>query len=573
MFISPTEDQHPEEMLLNMEKPKKQPWWEKKGFIVAAIFSAIWLAFIWDYLFSSGWWGTRHELSPAEFIGGFCGLFLPILLSFLLSSYFDRAAQLGFEAQTLRSYLNELVYPTDSGSAYTQALTSALREQVKEFKQAFSEVGTQTQEMKNQMHLWSEDMNRVVKQLDIRTAASVREIAESINKLTQAAVDANEKSAQISADLSDQTLSLNRTAMVSAEKIGSLLFSFQTQADSMKNVASSFENTNEQTKQALDQAVVVSNQMRSQIQAIESVIYEYESGAKQQGEFLTANLAQAESVLKIQNEALEKAEAVLKTHNNALIQAETAIKTHNQAFAQAELVAKTHQDSLEKAVENATQKVRQMEDQFDGNVRKIILTAQETAAQLDTLNFSISDEALNKLNTVSASLTAVVQKVADMPQTLTVVHETAEQAPQAPTTLEPDCIVLSGSIRKNTVDMLKDATAILDRLQTFSVDMAHIFTPKAEDSLWKKYYEGDRAVFMRHITRMISETQHKQIVELYQSNTDFHQAVSRYMTEFEEITKITREGDDNKLLMSILIGSDIGRLYMVLADVLKKNVA
>jgi hypothetical protein len=101
--------------------------------------------------------------------------------------------------------------------------------------------------------------------------------------------------------------------------------------------------------------------------------------------------------------------------------------------------------------------------------------------------------------------------------------------------------------------------------------MAHIFTPKAEDMLWKKYYEGDKAVFMRYITRMMTETQHRQIKDLYVNNPDFNQAITRYMTEFEDMTKMVQNEDENKLLMSILIGSDIGRLYMVLADVLRRE--
>ena len=101
--------------------------------------------------------------------------------------------------------------------------------------------------------------------------------------------------------------------------------------------------------------------------------------------------------------------------------------------------------------------------------------------------------------------------------------------------------------------------------------MAHIFTPRSEDMLWKKYYDGDQAVFMRHITKTIKSTQHKKMWQLYEENTDFRLAVTRYMAEFEGMTKKAQEGEDSKLLMSVLIGSDVGRLYMVLADMMKRG--
>ena len=118
---------------------------------------------------------------------------------------------------------------------------------------------------------------------------------------------------------------------------------------------------------------------------------------------------------------------------------------------------------------------------------------------------------------------------------------------------------------------MAEAQVILDRLQGFSVDMAHIWTPKQEEELWKRYYAGDKAVFMRHISKSLSGSKAAKINELYQTNKSFRMTVARYMAEFEGLTQMARRESDNNLLMGILIGSDVGRLYMVLADVLKKE--
>ena len=57
--------------------------------------------------------------------------------------------------------------------------------------------------------------------------------------------------------------------------------------------------------------------------------------------------------------------------------------------------------------------------------------------------------------------------------------------------------------------------------------------------------------------------------ELYENNIGFRDSVDKYMAAFENITQIADKGDESKLMMSIVIGSDAGRLYMVLADILK----
>ena len=40
---------------------------------------------------------------------------------------------------------------------------------------------------------------------------------------------------------------------------------------------------------------------------------------------------------------------------------------------------------------------------------------------------------------------------------------------------------------------------------------------------------------------------------------------------FEGMTKVAKAEDKNNLMMSVLIGSDVGRLYMVLTDILRKE--
>ena len=198
-----------------------------------------------------------------------------------------------------------------------------------------------------------------------------------------------------------------------------------------------------------------------------------------------------------------------------------------------------YQKNLEKTFTKTTEQVKNIEENIHKNYDIVLKKSEEALIKVKTLNDEIKE---------TKSLSKNIQEPSE-----TNITQNNTQPVKAP------------------VDFLQNASVILDKLQTFSIDMAHIFTPKAEDMLWKKYYDGDKAVFMRYITRMINETQHKQIKDLYLNNEEFNQAITRYMREFEDMTKMVQNEDENKLLMSILIGSDIGRLYMVLADVLRRD--
>ena len=237
--------------------------------------------------------------------------------------------------------------------------------------------------------------------------------------------------------------------------------------------------------------------------------------------------------MNIQNEALEKSNNFLKDHEDIILKAQTSIRSHNTALLQAETQVKNHQDTLDKTLSVSIQKIKEIDT-------SLIENCEKTTAAIDA--------AIEKLKAAHTNLKENIQT------------EDLFKNQEVNTTTN-----------KKPIDFLQNASAILDKLQMFSIDMAHIFTPKSESTLWKKYYDGDKTVFMRHITRMISESQHKQIKDLYTENNDFKQAIDRYMSEFEEMTHAVQKEDENKLLMSIFIGSDIGRLYMVLADVLKRQ--
>lgn len=542
MFISPNNISNQDELTLSLEKPIKQPWWDKKGFIVAITFSAVWLAFIWDYLFSSGWWGTRHDLSPAEFIGGLCGLFLPIIIAFLVSSYFDRAAQLGFEAQTLQSYLNELIYPTNSSATYTKSITNALREQVNAFKKIYTEVSEQTKELNNDIKKWSDNVTKMVQHLNVNAASSVREISESVEKLTEKSAQSGQQVAQSAVSFNEQIIFLQRAVKDTSTSFQPILSELKSYITELKKIEMSIQKSDSNAQNVLLKTNETTHKIDARINHIAQLVDSYVTNIQSRDKVLDERIHKAQSVLKLQNDVLEKSENFLKNHERIILQAQTSVRTHNNALSQSESLIKNHQESVEKSFTQAVQKIKETDLKIQENYDKINKTVSTTLSSLQELTKEIE------------TATALQETLANKNKELTI-------QPQ------PTSIIKE----ENPVDFLQNATLILDKLQTFSIDMARIFTPKAEDTLWKKYHEGDKAVFMRHITRMISETQHRQIKDLYLENEEFNQAITRYMTEFEDMMKAVQNKDQNKLLMSILIGSDIGRLYMVLADVLKRQ--
>ena len=487
-------------------------FWRRKSALIATIFTAIWLAFVLDYLVSSHWWANRLTLSPAELVGSIGGLLLPVIVAWLVSAYFDRSVQLDYEARALKSYLNELVYPTAEGAVYTKALTDALRTQIKEFRDVFGVVSQQTMHVRDDLQQWVEDLSTIISHVDTHTVASIREIAGHIPDLVKATEVANDQAVRAGEMFERQSQSLQKMTEQTVAAIQILTQNLQMNIDELENKAHLIETVNERVGVALNQSENVGDLLEQQAGKIERAISLYQEDAKNQNARLFKNLEQVLSVFKQQGGVVNS-------------QVEACVKK----LYTAEEVFMTTLRSLLQTTEQISQKINH--------------SASSMQTQTDRLkeSFSIVKRQADGVQTGLVSAGKILDK---LPK-----QKRFEYAP---------------------ADFLKDASDILDKLQSFSIDMARLFSPKTEEQLWQKYYNGDKAVFMRHLAKEISRSKSEKIQRFYQENPSFKVAVGKYMGAFEAMSASASQ-TESSLLFSFLIGSDAGRLYMVLADVLKKE--
>lgn len=499
-------------MIMNSDSDKKRQFWKNRYFWISAGFSFFWILFMFHYLGNSGWWQNRFNMTPAELSGGLGGLALPMVVFWLVCAYFDRTDQLESEARLLKNYLNELVYPTEEGAIYTRTLTDALRLQIKEFRTVFQEVNDETQEVRDDLKRWVRDLSAIIKHANTKTIASIREIGRHIQNIAQASELATQQANKASAVFSEQATILERVVGGTVQATTELSQTLSSNAADIRTLVQEVNNINIQTSQSIAKSEQIMMNLSQNSEKIEESINLYENSARQQNARLFGNLEKVLSVFR------------------------------------------AHGDLLEQEVNRTTSRLAVIEKALKEQASEMIKTADSAIQKTDEVNVIFNatkdelKEALVSFQSEAATIVGQIEKAGKKMNTVPVVQ----------------------GIR--TGDMLKEANTILTRLQDFSVDMAHVFTPKSEEELWERYYNGDKTVFMRHIKSEISSGKFKKMKELYESNIGFRDSVDKYMAAFENITQIADKGDESKLMMSIVIGSDAGRLYMVLADVLKGKI-
>lgn len=102
-------------------------------------------------------------------------------------------------------------------------------------------------------------------------------------------------------------------------------------------------------------------------------------------------------------------------------------------------------------------------------------------------------------------------------------------------------------------------------LAELAVDLEELTHDTSDPALWRRWLDGDRAVFARRLASSIGPESVNRITALYRDNSRFHDIADIYLAEFETMLARARENDRDGLLASSLLTADTGKIYLAIA--------
>ena len=111
---------------------------------------------------------------------------------------------------------------------------------------------------------------------------------------------------------------------------------------------------------------------------------------------------------------------------------------------------------------------------------------------------------------------------------------------------------------------------LIDALNSTAINVTGLLSQEVADGAWAAYLKGDRGIFTRRAVRLLDATEAREIQRLYQADSDFREQVNRYVHDFEGLLRRVLPSREGSPLGITLLSSDMGKLYVALAQAIER---
>ena len=282
-------------------------------------------------------------------------------------------------------------------------------------------------------------------------------------------------------------------------------------------------------------------------------------------------LIEAEALIAKQRTALDAlagdTDSRLKASSNAAAKLVEAVES-------AEATTRTLAEGAGAQLVEAMVRVRETANTAAERAREAIgavipeATAQFSEKAREALTNAITQEVESQITDLAATAERAVEtanKASDrlMRQMLTIAETSAA--------VEARIAEAREEVERSDRDNFARRVALLiESLNSTAIDVTKILSNDVTDSAWASYLRGDRGVFTRRAVRLLDSGEVKEIVRKYDEESEFREQVNRYIHDFEAMLRNVLATRDGSALGVTLLSSDMGKLYVALAQAIER---
>ena len=417
---------------------KETPWFKDIPTLVATFLTAFWVFVAVQYFVRTGWWDNRFATSPAEFVGFISGMFLPIVIIWLLIAYLKRTARFERESKAFRAYMSQLIYPTNEGAAYTKSLTEALKSEVSDLRQTFETINNASLIISSELQARISEMQRLAAKVDGEILFSIKDLTGNVEKLLSSADSASVRAKEASALLSDQVITLNEASEEAGARVTGFGESLKSSISGIDELSGKIEekgnlitNTvallekkisavNENTEEIVKASVVMAEDLSAKTSELTELFRSHETELAARTEAVSAEVASLTTSFKkqgtiISDEGSRISERLKLLSDDITVKASEVFTLADNSFARigdvAELI-KTNTALVSSASQKASSDMLEVAGALDKTFASVAASADsvtdKTAAFVEEVKMKCG-----QIGEVSDAVCANISAIAD----------------------------------------------------------------------------------------------------------------------------------------------------------------
>ncbi len=396
------------------------------------------------------------------------------------------------------------------------------------------------------------------------TARGVTALASEFNVLEKSATERTEALASTISRLVEDTRNL--TAAITDGQGGTDLLIKRAES-LLVALDSGVRELDESIPEAIGrveaQMATLSERIRStnpEIEAVEaaakgvvSQLRESDQLAAEQIAALTAALDNSHKALTAQKEKVEAlADAVAQAGNGMAQLGDHVGPRLVEALASVRATADAAAEKARTAINDVIpQAAARLADAGGAALQEAV--AKGVSDQLERLSL-VADDAVKAAHRATDKLTRQMLSLTDASQALDkTINSNAER------------------IESQDRDLMAQRSArLIAALNERAIDVNKWLDRDVSEAEWTSYLKGDQGIFARRATRLVSSGEARHVHSLYNEDPDFREHVNRYVHDFEALLRTVMASRDGSTLALTMISSDIGKLYVALAQAIER---
>lgn len=182
---------------------------------------------------------------------------------------------------------------------------------------------------------------------------------------------------------------------------------------------------------------------------------------------------------------------------------------------------------------------------------------EAVTAQVEVQMAEIAQAAENAVNAAQKASERLMSQMLTIADTTSAVEARIEDAREEVASADRD-------------SFSRRVALLIESLNSTAIDVTKILSNEVTDSAWAAYLKGDRGVFTRRAVRLLDAGEVREISRQYDDDVEFREQVNRYIHDFESMLRNILATRDGSPLGVTLLSSDMGKLYVALAQAIER---